>query len=708
MSEGLDRAEFVAGYLAEADELLRAADAALVAVDEALRKGEPHHRLVRELFRQLHTLKGLSAMVGVDAIVDISHEMESLLKSADKSGGRVSAVVVDVLVQGKRAIEQRVAAFAQDKPVAPAPPALLASFQDAASSLSAAPSSTLTLTLEPDIAERLSRSEADELAEALRRGRRALRFDFVPSPTSTAAGLSITTVRERLSSLATLVKVVPRSLPKSDAAPAGLSFVLLFVTDAADVDLARAVSADADAFVSVGATTAAEVLIDDDVGSDGDDGDDGVAVRSDSIRVDAWRLDDALEKLSSLVVSRFRMARAVNVLRDRSAALLGTAAGDALRADVRELQAIVGDSGRQLQELRGAITKARMVSVATLLERVPLIVRGMSRATGKPVRLVVDAGRAELDKAVADRVFPAIVHLVRNAVDHAVEPADEREKAGKPREATIRVSCFERGSQLSIDIEDDGRGVDAVAVARKAGVAVQDDAQDLLALLTRPGLSTLDHATAHSGRGLGMDIVKRVVVDVLGGDLSMTTRPGLGTRFTLQVPLSVSIVDSFAFECGAQPFVVPVASVEEIVELRPDLVFRAPLSSLPQGSRLPSSALTMLPTSAAAASAASSFGKNAVRLLRRRDGVVPLFRLAELFSLESVRNDTTFEKALIVRRQGQAWAFAVDRMLGQQEVVVRPLEDPLLQVRGVSGTTDLGDGKPTLVVDLLGLTTGEA
>ncbi|HEX4355049.1 MAG TPA: chemotaxis protein CheW, partial [Polyangiales bacterium] len=349
--------------------------------------------------------------------------------------------------------------------------------------------------------------------------------------------------------------------------------------------------------------------------------------------------------------------------------------------DVREIGAILGENHRQLRDLRGAITRARMVSVSELLERVPLIVRGMNRTTGKQVKLVVDAGKAELDKAVAERVFPAIVHLVRNAIDHAIEPADERTRLGKPAEGTITVVCFEHSNtQLEISVSDDGRGIDATALGRRAGRATPTDDRAILDLITLPGLSTLDAATANSGRGMGMDIVRRIAVDVLGGDLALRTQPGLGTTFTMRLPMSISILDSFAFVCGSQSFAVPVAIVDEIVDLESEKLVQTPAPDRRQRKQ------------------------NELRLLERRGEAIPLFTLASLLSLNETRADNR-GKAFIIRPHGQAFAFAIDRVLGQQEIVVRPLEDPLVKVTGVAGTTDLGSGQPTLVLDLVGLST---
>ncbi len=660
MTGRLDREEFIDGFLAEADELLRGSAGNLLELEGAARAGQPQGKLVRELFRALHTLKGLAAMVDVEPIVALAHEMEAVLRGADRGARRLSLQEIDLLLQGLRAIEPRVRAVAERRPVPSAPAALVAALSslDSPAGADVAGRPSAALALEPELLIKLTANEQEQLSTGAREGRRAVRLEFVPSPEKAGRGLTITTVRERLTELGEIVRVLPRSVPRTDEAPGGLAFTLLVLTRAPDEALAGVIEGPP-ATVTVIAAPASPG--DADAAPDDDQAADDAPMRSSYVRVDVARLDEALERLSALVVTRFRLTRSAAALRERG-------------ADTRELGAILQETGRQLRDLRASIMRARMVSVDELLERVPLLVRGLAQRTGKQARVEVQAGRAELDKAVAERVQPAIVHLVRNAVDHALEPPDERRRLGKPPEGLVRVTALQHSdSQLELRVTDDGRGIDPAPLARRAGVEVPADPAALLELMCRPGLSTLDRASETSGRGMGMDIVRRTI-EALGGELSLETAVGAGTTFTLRLPLSISILDAFTFECAEQPFVVPVATVEEIVGLETATVTAAP-------------------------------GARALRLLERRGEVMPLLPLAEVFDLPGRRAPL---KALIVRRAGEAVAFGVDRMLGQQEVVLRPLEDPLVRVPGVSATTDLGDGRPTLVLDLPALSVGPA
>jgi two-component system chemotaxis sensor kinase CheA len=667
----VDLEEFLTAYVAETDEHLSLANARVLVVEEAQRKGEASPRAVRDLFRALHTIKGLSAMVGVEPVVAIAHRMEAVLRAADRAGGSLPAEAIEPLVEGLRAIQVRVAALSNKRPV-PAPPAALLAALDAVEAGESPASTAAALDLEPAILGKLAPFERDQLLRALQSGGRAVRLEFVPSAERAAEGLSINSVRERVGAIAEIVKVIPLSLAASAEAPGGLAFVLLLATSADDAALANASGVAVGAVRPIGLRGARPLP---EAGAPSADASAAMTVEAEPepaddqpdrlgvLRVDIARVDDAIEKLSLLIVSRSRLARVIQTLDPRS-------------PGARELKQISVDVARQLRDLRSSILNVRMVRVGEILERVPLVVRGLRRTTGKQVRLELDPGEAELDKGVAERVFPALLHLVRNAVDHGIERPDDRRAAGKPEEGTVWITASARSNtKMELVIRDDGRGIDAAKVAARAHADLPASESALLDLLCRPGLSTSNEITTTSGRGMGMDIVKRVVVDELGGELLLTNRPGAGASFSLLLPLTIAIVDTFAAECEGERFVIPVSMVEEIVEIDPKAIVTAPVTT-PAG--------------------AAQLG-----MFERRGEAVPLLDLGAVLRLS--RRDGVRRKALVVRRGGQPVAFALERVLGQQEVVVRPLVDPLVNVPGVSGAADLGDGRPTLVLDLVAL-----
>ncbi|HEY2512861.1 MAG TPA: Hpt domain-containing protein, partial [Polyangiaceae bacterium] len=451
MSARVDLAEFLTAYLAEVDEHLSVASTRVLAIEAALRKGESSPRAVRDLFRALHTVKGLSAMVGVEPVVAIAHRMEAVLRKADRAGGQLEIAAIEPLVEGVRAIGARVRALSEQKPVAAPPGALLAALEAVEAGNAGTTGGGGSLDLDPALGGKLAPFEKQQLLQALAEGRRAVRLEFVPSAERAAAGHSINSVRERLASVAEIVKVLPVALTPSASAPAGLAFVLLLVSSEKDEELARAAGVEVPAVHPIGLTgglargaSPLPAPPDEDAGADLPDEEE--PDRRSVLRVDVARVDDAMEKLAALIVSRSRLARVVSTL-------------NATPAEARDLKQIVTDIARQVRDLRASLLQVRMVRVGEILDRVPLVVRGLRRITNKQVRLEIDAGDAELDKAVAERIFPAILHLVRNAVDHGIEFPEERRAAGKPEEGLVRITASARSNtQLELLVSDDGRG----------------------------------------------------------------------------------------------------------------------------------------------------------------------------------------------------------------------------------------------------------
>ncbi|HEU4728214.1 MAG TPA: ATP-binding protein, partial [Kofleriaceae bacterium] len=506
----------------------------------------------------------------------------------------------------------------------------------------------------------LAPADRERLAAGWRAGRRAWRVSFAPSAARAARGITIASVRARLGELGDVIRVVPRTTPGEASS---IAFELVIASDASAERIAEATATTADRLVELvepAAPRDAASVTSADLADATPRDEPGALLGRALVRVELGRLDALQDQLSFLIVSRFRLEREVAALAERG-------------LDVRGLREIANLQGRQLRDLRRAILRARMVRVAEVVEPLALLVRSLGRTAHKEVRLELDARDAELDKAVADRLLPALVHLVRNAVDHAIEPADERVALGKPRAGTVKVSCCDVGAnRLELVVQDDGRGIDRGAIAARSQRAVDSDAE-LLDVLTSPGFSTRDVVTQTSGRGLGMNIVRRIATADLGGELAVATTPGAGTTFTLRVPLTIAVVEVFAFACGRQTFVVPVASIEEIFELRPGA--------------------DVLPPAAPGA-------VSPVRIAERRGQAIPLRSLGSLLAID---DGAAARKAIVIRRHGAPFGFTVDRMLGRHEVVVRAVDDVLVKVPGIAGSTDLGDGRPTVVLDLCAL-----
>lgn len=650
--------DFLPGYLAEADEHLSLAKENLLALEESLRAGESHPRAVRDLFRSLHTLKGLSAMIGVEPVVEIAHQMEGVFRTLEREGGRLSFPALETLIAGLGAIEERVGALSAGRAVAKAPEGLLRKLAGLTTESAGSATAASFRGLEPALLSQLSAADTEQLRMAIAKHGRAVRIDFAPSAERSAAGTNITSVRQRAAKVGEIVKVIPTSSEPTATRPSGLVFVLLLATPAPDDQLAQALDLPRELLSEITTAPDDDAAIDDAEERAADEGD---RLQGGYVRVAVARLDETMDRLAALIVDRFRMSRAVADL-----ALRG--------ADVRALTTVLSENSRHLRDLRASIMKTRLLAMGELLRPLPLLVRGAAKATGKEVKLEMKVAGVELDKAVAERLFPALVHIVRNAVDHAIEHPTTRLETGKSPHGNIFITARTLPSnQLELSIKDDGRGIDRRRVAAKAHRNVPQSDAELLDLIELPGLSTRDAATATSGRGMGMDIVRRIVTGDLRGQLSLDTAEGRGTTFTLCVPLSLKIVDAFSLSCAGQLFVVPVSSVDDILEIEGKDVVMAPAPGR----------------------------AHALRLLRRAGNQIPLVSLSTALEMSPVARERP--KAIVVNRAGQRIAFEVDQLHGQHEVVVRPLEDPLVNVFGISGSTDLGDGRPVLVLDLVAL-----
>jgi two-component system chemotaxis sensor kinase CheA len=382
------------------------------------------------------------------------------------------------------------------------------------------------------------------------------------------------------------------------------------------------------------------------------------------VRVDLARLDDLMRLVGDMVVTRARLEDTLQRV-ERHVPF----------QEWRNLQDHSGGLERQLRDLREGVMRVRLVSVGEIFRRMPFVVRDLARDNGKRVLLDLVGQSTEIDKFLIERMMDPILHLVRNAISHGIEMPEERVAAGKPAEGTIRLAAATAGESVVLAITDDGRGIhtDAVAArARAAGMLVPDgpiDARALLDILASSGFSTREEADRASGRGVGMAVV-RASVEELGGALAVESVPGRGTTFRITLPLTLAITDAIITHVGSQIYVVPQSAVREVIEVD--------------------------------ARAIRPIERN--ELLTYRGGTLPIVRLANVFGIRA--DDKPRYHAIVVGQGPSAIGVLVDRIAGQREIVVKAISDPLIRVEGVSGATELGDGRLVLIVDVLALSRG--
>ncbi len=335
-----------------------------------------------------------------------------------------------------------------------------------------------------------------------------------------------------------------------------------------------------------------------------------------------------------------------------------------------ESMSALGKIVRDLQEMSLGL---RMVPIAATFQKMNRVIRDVAKKVGKQISFVTEGDETELDKSVVDQIGDPLVHMVRNAADHGIEPPEERLAAGKSAEGTVRLRAFQQGGNVFIELSDDGRGLDrqrilAKAIERKlvAPDATPTDAE-ICNMIFLPGFSTAKEVTDVSGRGVGMDVVRRNV-ESLQGSVSVRSTQGKGSTITVRLPLTLAILDGLLVRLSNQIFVIPLLSVIESICIRSHEVYRV---------------------------------ANVGDVIMLRGEVVPLLRLHQLLHIDPVGDDQGL--LVIVEEQGKRIALKVDELLGQQQVVIKNLETNFRKVPGVAGATILGDGQVALILDVFGI-----
>jgi two-component system chemotaxis sensor kinase CheA len=623
-----DGEDFLAGFL---DDYFAESDEHLVAVRRILLALEPQRGVaslapatLEELFRSFHSLKGLAGMVQLRAAELVAHDLESFLRRLRETGAGLSREGVDALINGTESLERINAArrLGQDPPAIDHVTAQLAALA-ASDAPRAAP---------------VARAEAATETRWLAR--------FTPSPELAGRGVTVDRIRALLREHGEITSATPRV-----AAGGGISFEFLLtgrLDPGADMWRGQGLTIEA-------APAAPEV--ETATSANGPSAPTAYAPPSHFVRVDLGRLDELMRLIGDLVITRARLADS-----------LARVERHVPPVEWRAVQENSLAIDRHLRDLREGVVRVRMVPVGEIFRRMPFVVRDLAR-DDKKVRLETAGQDTEIDKFLIERMMDPVLHLVRNAVSHGLETVAERRAAGKAEEGLLTLSAAAVGDIVVLEISDDGRGIDPVAVARRArekGLRVPDGVpgnEALLDILCAPGFSTRDAADLASGRGVGMAVVKNTVQE-LGGTLTLDTVAGHGTRFAIELPLTLAITDAIIGVVGHRSFAVPQSAVREVIEVDGGTV-RAVENN---------------------------------EIVAHRGGVLPLVRLATVFGLASRPNRRLH--VLVAGTGRDAVGVVFDRVIGQREIVVRAISDPLIRVPGVSGATDLGDGRVVLILDL--------
>lgn len=644
-----------ATYFEESAELLESAYAQLAALSE----GRADDETVHALFRAIHSIKGGGGAFGFDRLVAFTHVMETLLDQVRDHTRKCDEALLALLLRGADLVADLLAAERSGSTLpAGVETPLLEALAQAASGTAAGPAAVAahsappaatatgwTIRFRPHAALYRNANEPLLLVRELRR----------LGPLAVQADLSGLPELDRLEPEDAYIGwtfTLDAAVPEAQVAE-----VFEFVSDDCDLAITPLGPARAEAAPESGqATLAAPAAPPQAVRTE--------APAAQSVRVDVAKVDRLVNLVGELVINQAMLVQL----------------GSQLPPDLCPgLTTGLETLSQHLRELQEGVMAIRTQPVRSVFARMPRLVRELSAQLGKEARLVVTGEATEIDKTVVEQLADPLTHLLRNALDHGIEPPEARVAAGKPRQGTIHLSAEQRSGRIVIELSDDGRGIDrakVVARAKERGLIPADAAlsdAEAEGLIFLPGFSTAETVSAVSGRGVGMDVVRRNI-QALGGRVTVESRPGGGSRFLLSLPLTLAVLDGLVVTVGTEAYILPIAAIVE--SLRPA---RDDIHSLP--------------------------GRGEV--LAMRGAYVPLLPLHRRFAVPGAVTDPARGIVVIVETDHAGrLGLVVDDLVGQQQVVVKSLEANYGEVEGVGGATILGDGRVALILDIAGLAAG--
>ena len=651
-------------FLLEAGDLLAGIEETVLDVDVA----SPDPEDINRLFRAFHTIKGSGAMFGFEQVAAFTHHVETALDLVREGSLKLSSELLKLVLAARDQIKTLLDAAQGEAPVDPGPgekivqelAALTGHGGGAAattapaatkSAAGASPKQTFRIRFRPDRAIMVSGTNPISLLNELR-------------------GLGDCTVVAKTEAIPALDAIQPDQIFFSweitlvtARGQNAIKDVFIFVEDGSELSIEPVATLEPAATPREIAPTPAHVAaapkasaaaISETVSSARNSAPKKPLSKDATTRVPSEKLDRLVNLVGELVMNQSRLSQVAS------------------RFSAPELDVPVEEIERLVSELRDNVLGIRMMPIGTTFSRFKRLVHDLSTELGKEINLVTEGAETELDKTVLDQLGDPLVHLIRNSLDHGIEPVDVREQDGKPRRGTIRLAAVHTGSNVVVTIQDDGKGLDTAAIRAKAieKKLITPDSnlseKEIFNLIFLPGFSTAKQVTSVSGRGVGMDVVKRQI-DALRGTVAIASEVGRGTTISLTLPLTLAIIDGLLVEIGDDQFIVPMSVVTENVELH-------------------------------RSDRARNNGRNVIAV---RGDPIPYIHLRELFGKEE--GEPEIEKIVIVRHEDQRVGLVVDRVLGSHQTVIQSLSRFYRNIEIVSGATIMGDGRVGLILDLVGV-----
>ncbi len=668
-------------FISETEEIIGSLNLDLVRLADSVDTGDCDPDVLNGIFRGAHSIKGLAGMFGFDDLSQLSHAMENLLDGLRLGKVPFTQYLVDTLFSSLDVLIKLIDGKSSDENFTVDLAPILKQVDKAAEGEVQSEADPLAgLNIDQGILNVLTEYEEHRLLENIRKGRRIhlLRMDF-----------DLASFDQELAEITQQLKQkgeVVSTLPSAGEIGERIAFQILFGSDYAIADVELLLSrenldiltygdvpveeAEPEGFVIEDPSVDTVVELQATLPTAVEEADGGSSLRSISrtVRVDIDKLDLLMNIVGELVLSKSSISNISDRIKGSSEKELASELGKATR--ILE---------RRLHELQKGVMDVRMVPVGQLFEKMTRIVRRVSNEQGKKVELDIRGADTELDKLIIEDVSDPLMHIIRNAIDHGLETPEDRRQVGKSDKGHVQLWASQKGNHVVIEVHDDGRGIDAEGVRRKAvekglisegQTLTEEETYDLLFM---PGFSTRDEVSDLSGRGVGMDVVKNNIA-ALSGMIEVKSTQGQGSSMIITLPITLAIIKALIVRVGDKTYAIPINSVLETLMIDADAI--------------------------------QTIEKREVIELRK--ATVPLLRLNQAFELETeTQEDDHRLFVAVVGLAEKRMGFVVDELLGQQDVVIKSLGKSLAFIKGIAGAAELGNQKTILVLDVAGLM-GEA
>jgi len=626
-------------FFAESQEYLKEVNKSLVALEKNPRDEDA----INTIFRLMHTLKGMAATMRYNELAEFAHKFEDAFDAFRTKKVELTPVVMDIIFESVDVFITLVDALKDDKKVDMSIEEYLIKID----SILPVNEKQVKTYVREERTDNLSPLVVNKLRAE---GKNILRVETTFVKSCSMRGVRAFLVLNRAKELGKILKVFPsEETLKNEDFEGIFEIVVATVNDKNSIktELSR-ISEVEKVDVNELDVSTLEKLSRKDLGAS--------VKKIQSMRIPVERLDKIMNLMGELSIAKSRL---VQISQSK---------------DYNQLDTVSSFMARLVATLQDEALKLRLLPISFILDNFPRMVRDLGRQMSKDIELEIAGSDIELDRVILDEIGDPLIHLIRNSIDHGIETESERLSLGKDPKGKITIKVFREKGHIIIEISDDGRGMDfekIFASAKKRGFIPADEKGELdkvkiLDILTLPGFSTKEEVTDISGRGVGLDVV-RTRLDMLGGRLEMDTQKGKGTTFVLTLPLTLAIIKAMLVGLGDQIYAIPLMNIRETVKV---------------------SASEIKPV-------------KDIEVIRLRDEIIPILRLNHELGIKSADSEDDQLSVVIVEGRAKSLGLVVDKVISEQDVVVKPLGAFLKRVRGITGATILGDGRVVLILDVV-------